>query len=133
MARDTAARVVTYGRQASAAVRAVGEPIEDTSGVRFELEAAGERRQVALGFSGRHNVGNALAAAAAGVVLGFSLDEVVRGLQSARPEKGRRAWRGVGIVRILAVICGAYPAQVRAALAPAAVARGGRRLGADCA
>ena len=120
MARDTAARVVTYGRQASAAVRAVGEPIEDTSGVRFELEAAGERRQVALGFSGRHNVGNALAAAATGVVLGFSLDEIVRGLLSARPVKGRCVWRDATY--------NANPASVRAALETAAVARNGRRL-----
>src|SRR5213593_2228441 len=128
MARDTAARVVTYGRQASAAVRAVGEPIEDTSGVRFELEAAGERRQVALGFSGRHNVGNALAAAATGVVLGFSLDEIVRGLQSARPVKGRCVWRDAGPVRILDDTYNANPASVRAALETAAVARNGRRL-----
>ena len=128
MARDTAARVVTYGRQASAAVRAVGELIEDTSGVRFELEAAGERRQVALGFSGRHNVGNALAAAATGVVLGFSLDEIVRGLLSARPVKGRCVWRDAGPVRILDDTYNANPASVRAALETAAVARNGRRL-----
>src|SRR5262249_22597550 len=69
MARETTARVVTYGRQASATVRAVGDPIEDVSGVRFRLGVAGERRDVELGFSGRHNVGTALAAPATSVGL----------------------------------------------------------------
>src|SRR5262249_58938555 len=107
---------------------AVGDPIGDASGVRFRLEVAGERRDVALGFSGRHNVGNALAAAATGVVVGFTLDEIVRGLQSARPVKGRCIWRDAGPVMILDDTYNANPASARAALETAAMARNGRRL-----
>lgn len=128
MARETGARVITYGRHATATVRSVGASIEDTAGMRFTLEVAGERREVALGFSGRHNVTNALAAVASGVVLGFSLEEIVRGLEAARPVKGRCVWRDAGPVQILDDTYNANPASVRAALETAATARNGRRL-----
>ena len=128
MARETRARVITYGRLATATVRAVGDPIEETGGMRVTLEVNGERREVALEFSGRHNVTNALAAAASGVVLGFSLEEIARGLQAARPAKGRCVWRDAGDVRILDDTYNANPASVRAALETVAAVRNGRRL-----
>ncbi|MEK7701322.1 MAG: UDP-N-acetylmuramoyl-tripeptide--D-alanyl-D-alanine ligase, partial [candidate division NC10 bacterium] len=64
MTRDAAARVVTYGRAATAQVRAVGDSVEDARGVTFTLEAGGARAAVTLTLAGRHNVANALAAAA---------------------------------------------------------------------
>src|SRR5215470_5953069 len=52
MARDTQARIVTYGRAASAHVRAVGEATDDEEGLRFTLEAGGERQLVTLALAG---------------------------------------------------------------------------------
>jgi UDP-N-acetylmuramoyl-tripeptide--D-alanyl-D-alanine ligase len=127
MARDTAARVLTYGRSASAAVRAV-EEVEDEAGLRVTIENLGRRRTVRLAFAGRHNVGNALAAAAAGVALGLDLDEIARGLEAARPLKGRCLWRPAGDVLVLDDAYNANPASVRAALDTAVAHRRGRRL-----
>jgi UDP-N-acetylmuramoyl-tripeptide--D-alanyl-D-alanine ligase len=126
MARDTTARVITFGRAAAADVRADGDA-DDADGVRFTLESRGERVSVTLAFSGRHNVTNALAAAAAGVALGFPLGDIGRGLEAARPVAGRCIWRRAGDVRLLDDTYNANPASVRAALDTLAAHRGSDR------
>ena len=128
MARDTRARVVTYGRGGTAAVRAVGEPVDDERGLRFTLEAGGARQEVTLGLAGRHNVINALAAAAAGVALGIPLADVARGLADVRPVAGRCVWRQAGAVSILDDTYNASPVSVRAALDTVDAHRRGRRV-----
>ncbi|MGH7392830.1 MAG: UDP-N-acetylmuramoyl-tripeptide--D-alanyl-D-alanine ligase, partial [Candidatus Rokuibacteriota bacterium] len=128
MARDTVARVVTYGRAESAAVRVAGDVAEAAAGPAFVVEAGGARERVRLAFAGRHNIGNALAAAAAGVALGLPLPDVVRGLEAARPAKGRCVWRRAGDALVLDDTYNANPASVAAALDTASASRGGRRL-----
>jgi UDP-N-acetylmuramoyl-tripeptide--D-alanyl-D-alanine ligase len=128
MARETRARVVTYGRSGHAQVRAVGDVVEDERGLTFALEAAGERQDVTLALAGRHNVTNALAAAATGVALGLPLADVVRGLGGVRPVAGRCVWRQAGEVTILDDTYNASPVSVRAALDTAAAHRRGRRV-----
>src|SRR5687768_2358246 len=76
MARDCAGRVVTYGVAPTATVRAVGEVTDGETGLRFALEVAGRRVPVALTLGGRHNVTNALAAAAVGVALKLDLEDI---------------------------------------------------------
>jgi UDP-N-acetylmuramoyl-tripeptide--D-alanyl-D-alanine ligase len=126
MARDTAATVVTCGRDPAARVRAVDEA-DHEDGLRFTLTVDGARQPVSLAFAGRHNVGNALAAAAVGVVHGFPLDAIAAGLAAARPVKGRCIWRTAGGLRLLDDTYNANPGSVRAALDTAvAAARGGR-------
>ncbi len=129
MARDAKGRVITFGRAATAQVRAAGEIAEDAQGVTFPLDVAGTRRTVRLGLAGRHNVTNALAAAAVATALGFALDEIARGLAAARPVAGRCVWRDAGDVRILDDTYNANPVSLRAALDTAAARRaaaGGR-------
>jgi UDP-N-acetylmuramoyl-tripeptide--D-alanyl-D-alanine ligase len=128
MARDTAARVITYGLAASAAVRAVGDVVEDARGLTFMVDAMGRRERVSLGFAGRHNVTNALAATAIGVAVGLDLPAIAAGLERARPAKGRCVWRDVAGVRILDDTYNANPPAMRAALATAAAHRGASRL-----
>ena len=128
MAVDAVAPVVTFGRAAGATVRTVGEITEGPHGLAFTLEAGGERQPVQLAFAGGHNVTNALAAAGAGLAVGLSMPEIVRGLAAARPVKGRCVWRWAGGVRILDDTYNANPASVKAALDTAAAHRGPSRL-----
>ena len=123
MARDARAPVITYGRSAAADVRATGEPVENARSLTFTLESGGARAPVTLAFVGRHNVTNALAAAAVGVALGWPLDEIARGLGEAWPVAGRCVWRDAGGVRILDDTYNANPVSVRAALETAAARR----------
>ncbi len=128
MARETAARVVTYGRDAAATVRLAGDAVEGADGLALTIETAGARQSVRMAFAGRHNAGNALAAAAVGLALGLTLDEVARGLEAARPAKGRCVWRRAGETLVLDDTYNANPASVAAALETAVAHRGGRRL-----
>jgi UDP-N-acetylmuramoyl-tripeptide--D-alanyl-D-alanine ligase len=128
MARLTAARAITYGRAAGAAVRALDDVREDDAGLGFTLAVGDGQAPVRLAFAGRHNAINALAAAAAGVALGFGPREIAEGLAQARPVKGRCVWRTAGDVRILDDTYNANPGSVRAALDTAVAHRGGRRL-----
>lgn len=89
---SSAGRVVTFGFSRQADIRAsdVEQSIAaDGFGLRFNLWSGGERRAVQLRLAGRHNVSNALAAAAAAQVAGASLDAIVNGLGAVRAVKGR--------------------------------------------
>jgi UDP-N-acetylmuramoyl-tripeptide--D-alanyl-D-alanine ligase len=73
-----------------------------------------------LHIAGRHNVRNALAAAACALAAGAPLDAVVRGLESFEPVKGRSRALGVKLgPRTLTLIDDTYnanPDSVRAAI-----------------
>jgi len=123
MAAEAGGRVIRIGFGPEAQVRA-GEDIQErVGGIDFTLEIEGWPRPVRLAFSGRHNVANALAAAGVGVALGLAIEEIVAGLEAARPAKGRLVWRWAGSIRILDDSYNANPASVSAALATLAVAR----------
>ncbi|PYM17013.1 MAG: hypothetical protein DMD81_10870, partial [Candidatus Rokuibacteriota bacterium] len=128
MRRDTSATVLTFGRAREADVRLVDEIREDAGGLGFTFEARGVRQAARLAFAGRHNVANALAAATVGIALGFSPDEIARGLATARPVAGRCVWRTVGGARILDDTYNANPVSVAAALDTVGAHRGSSRL-----
>lgn len=56
---------------------------------RFFIQAAGKQVQVNLRLLGKHNQMNALAATAAALALGVSLETVREGLETLQPVKGR--------------------------------------------
>lgn len=58
-------------------------------GITFNVKYKGEDRQLRLGIPGRFSVYNALAAATAALALGFSLEDIEKGLVIARGVKGR--------------------------------------------
>jgi UDP-N-acetylmuramyl pentapeptide synthase len=106
----------------------VGDVADDGGGVGFTLDTGAGRAAVRLAFAGAHNVTNALGAAAAGVALGIDLDDIVAGLERARPVKGRCVWREAGPVWVLDDTYNANAVSVRAAYAAAAARRGQGRL-----
>jgi len=80
-------RLIRYGIERAADVRA--RIIESGARERFELGIADAACEIALPLSGRHNVMNALAAAAAATALDVSMSTIQRGLETAPPVKGR--------------------------------------------
>ncbi|HEX9437029.1 MAG TPA: UDP-N-acetylmuramoyl-L-alanyl-D-glutamate--2,6-diaminopimelate ligase [Candidatus Limnocylindria bacterium] len=86
--RAQPARVVTYGIDALADVQA--EVLAaDASGSRFTIEAFGARTELDLPLVGRFNVHNALAACAAGIAAGATLEQARTALARAKPVAGR--------------------------------------------
>jgi UDP-N-acetylmuramoyl-tripeptide--D-alanyl-D-alanine ligase len=116
MASRTGARPVTYGFADDAQVR--GEAVVSTGlgGMRFRLVTAVGSREVAIPALGRLAVHNALAAAAAGLVAGMTLDEVTPGLAARTAAPHRSAVIHAGGVVIIDDAYNASPGSVRAAL-----------------
>jgi UDP-N-acetylmuramoyl-tripeptide--D-alanyl-D-alanine ligase len=88
----TRAAVSTFGIEAPADFRAVQvtERLTDAGFcTSFTLRAPQGERAVTISLGGRHNVRNALAAAAAAVAAGASLDDVAAGLAAMQPVVGR--------------------------------------------
>ncbi|MDH3227404.1 MAG: UDP-N-acetylmuramoyl-tripeptide--D-alanyl-D-alanine ligase [Thermoleophilia bacterium] len=128
-ARSRAATVLTFGLDASADCAAIGEIHAGPTGSRFEMRLPeGERVQVDLPLAGRHNVVNALAAAAAAYALGVSAPDIRAGLGSAHGVRGRLSvLPGRGGAAIIDDSYNANPASTRAALDYLAGC-GGRRI-----
>jgi UDP-N-acetylmuramoyl-tripeptide--D-alanyl-D-alanine ligase len=97
------------------------------TGQRFTLAAAGGEVRVELPLPGRHNVANALAAAAAALELGVSLADVAGGLAEFAPAGMRMAVRRAGGVTIIDDTYNANPASVVAAVATLRELAGGGR------
>jgi UDP-N-acetylmuramoyl-tripeptide--D-alanyl-D-alanine ligase len=84
LASRTRAQVVRYGVHArSADVVAEGVTLDDELRARFTLRSAWGSTPVRLAVRGRHQVGNALAAASAGLALGVSIERVGEALAGA--------------------------------------------------
>ncbi|HEX3895927.1 MAG TPA: UDP-N-acetylmuramoyl-tripeptide--D-alanyl-D-alanine ligase [Rudaea sp.] len=80
-------RVIRFGVRGDADVRA--ENIRLGTETRFELVVRKEHVEIALPLNGRHNVQNAIAAAACAIALDVSIELIKRGLESAPSVKGR--------------------------------------------
>lgn len=83
MASATAARVLTFGQEAGE-VRAAHVSLDEHLHATFELRSPWGAAHVHLAVAGRHQVVNALGAAAAGLAMGVELEAVVEGLSGAR-------------------------------------------------
>jgi UDP-N-acetylmuramoyl-tripeptide--D-alanyl-D-alanine ligase len=87
----TRARVVTFGLDQPADFSAADlhTTIDEGFVTRFTMRTPAGSTPVELHLAGRHNVTNALCAAAAAVCAGASLDDVRTGLATMRPVPGR--------------------------------------------
>lgn len=105
---------ITYGKRGH--VRARSWRMGGPRGQEFVLQAGRGRCRVRLNFLGRHNITNALGAAALTLGAGAALAAVRRGLATVRPFPMRmqsEAWRGIGIINDT---YNANPASMKAAL-----------------
>jgi UDP-N-acetylmuramoyl-tripeptide--D-alanyl-D-alanine ligase len=99
--RDFDGKAIYFGTAATADPRAVQVVELGAEGMRFVIEAGEDRAPATLQLLGRHNVLNALAAVAAGLASGISLDECVRALAglTAGDKRGvQQQWNGAAIV-----------------------------------
>lgn len=128
MASRTRSRTVTFGTATHADVRAEEVSVSAEGTASFTLVLAEGRAQVSLRIPGEHLVSDALAAAAAGSVLGVGLQETASALSSARGP----AWRMEVIDapegwRVLNDAYNANPASTAAALKTLVTMGRGRR------
>ena len=116
MAARTRARSMTYGFAPDADVRAEHLESLGPRGMRFELRSPAGRGRMTIPTLGRHAVHNALAAAAVGIVAGYSIDDVARGLAGASTSAHRGELLDAGPITILDDSYNASPRSMRAAM-----------------
>lgn len=126
--RAGAARTVSFGFSAAADFTAQNiQPVvrKGRPGFAFNLHCPAGEVSVVLPLAGRHNVMNALAAAAATVAMGVELDTVRAGFALAENVPGRlRAFRSVAGAVIFDDSYNANPDSVAAAIAAMAEFKG---------
>lgn len=106
---------LSFGLEQGADVSARWEPDEDCT--RVSLKTPLGCVDTTLALPGRHNVMNALAAAASAVATNLSLESIAAGLSAAKPVRGRMQMRRAGSgARILDDTYNANPSSLRAAL-----------------
>ena len=126
-ARDAGARVVTYGTEGAADVRAT-RVAEDGRGIHADIDAPGGAATLDLRLAGRFNVHNALAVVALGEALGLDPTAVRDGMAGLEVVPGRMERVDVGQPFGVIVDFAHSPASLATVLdllAPAAAARGG--------
>ncbi|MDV6327934.1 UDP-N-acetylmuramoyl-tripeptide--D-alanyl-D-alanine ligase [Idiomarina sp. Sol25] len=100
----------TFGLSDSADVYASDVTLNGEGHPSFTLHLGGETKPLELKLSGRHNVLNALSAAAAASELGISLNDIVAGLQTVEPAQGRLT--SIKVSEHLRIIDDTYNASV---------------------
>lgn len=111
-------KIVTFGLNAhDADVKAADLQLQDNSCYRFQLMHAEASLSVKLNVMGRHNVMNALAAAALVIAAGLPMSLVVAGLESFQAVKGRMcSLPGIAGARVIDDSYNANPGSVKAAI-----------------
>ena len=129
-ARAAGARLLTYGTDAAADIRAVAVE-EDAHRLRVRFDAPSGIAAVELRLAGRFNVHNALAVVALGDALGLDPAAVRAGLESVPGVPGRMERIDAGQPFSVIVDYAHSPASLRGVLdllAPVAAARGGAMI-----
>jgi UDP-N-acetylmuramoyl-tripeptide--D-alanyl-D-alanine ligase len=116
MAGRTRARVVTYGFEPGAEISADDIVSEGFAGMQFRLVTPSGERRAAIPSLGRLAVHNALAAAAAGLAAGMTLDEILPGLAVTSTAPHRSAIVRARGMTIVDDSYNASPGSMRAAL-----------------
>lgn len=116
MAGKTPARVFTYGLDPTADIWADQIVSHGLEGIAFRAHHAGEAVTLRLPLLGRHSVHTALAAAAAGILLGLGWDAIVDGLRDESAQLRLLAVPGVNGATLIDDTYNASPVSTLAAL-----------------
>ncbi len=121
--------ILTFGLAAGADVRAQALFLQESGCYGFDLMYQNESVAVRLNVLGRHNVCNALAAAAVSISAGLSLSQIASGLGKFSAVKGRMfSSQGVNGALVLDDSYNANPGSVRAAISMLSELNGERTL-----
>lgn len=117
MAEIAVAPVTYYGTGAEAEVRALDVTVDPEGHPSFTLAVPSGSVAVELAIPGRHNAYNSAAAAAVGLHLGLTLEEVARGLSEARPSAMRmEVFESASGITVINDAYNANPTAMRVAL-----------------
>lgn len=115
--RAGARSVLSFGFCEQADVRALALTQDGRGCPQFQMQGPWGNLEVQLNLLGRHNVANALAAAAVTYAMGIVPSAIQQGLQAVQPVKGRAVTSlGLGSVRLIDDSYNANPVSMMAAI-----------------
>lgn len=116
-AQSSGARQLTFGRSSAADVQLLEENSLGRDGFNLSIRVEGKAHPVRLHFIGSHNALNATGAFALALALGYTAEECVRGLESARPHAMRlQLVEAEGGITVMNDAYNANPSSMAAAL-----------------
>ncbi|MGO9086699.1 MAG: UDP-N-acetylmuramoyl-tripeptide--D-alanyl-D-alanine ligase [Candidatus Sulfotelmatobacter sp.] len=126
--RDFKGRVVTYGRAATADVRAENVESQGAEGSTFDVVTAGGRQPARLPLVGEHNILNALAVVAVGLARGMTLAESAAALATLAPADKRGQVLKLGNITVINDCYNSNPKALHAMVDALAAMHAGRRI-----
>jgi UDP-N-acetylmuramoyl-tripeptide--D-alanyl-D-alanine ligase len=126
--RDFKGKVVTYGTQAMADVRAENVHTRGAEGSEFDVNIAGTREHARLPLVGEHNILNALAAVAVGLVRGMKPSEAVVALATLAPPDKRGQVLQLGNITVINDCYNSNPKALNAMVDALAAMKAERRI-----
>lgn len=126
--RDFKGKVVMYGTQATADVRAENVHARGADGSTFDVVTPAGREHAVLPLVGEHNVLNALAAVAAGLALGLKLSEGAAALATLAPPDKRGQVLQLGNITVINDCYNSNPKALRAMIDALAAMKARRRV-----
>jgi UDP-N-acetylmuramoyl-tripeptide--D-alanyl-D-alanine ligase len=116
MAQRTRAEVVSFGTSPDARVRGERVTLDERGRPNFRIVIESQGSWVSLSLTGKHQMMNALAAAAAAHAMAFSVEEIIQGLEKATVSPWRMEVTEAGGVLYVNDAYNAGPKSVAAAL-----------------
>jgi UDP-N-acetylmuramoyl-tripeptide--D-alanyl-D-alanine ligase len=115
IAQNKSRNIITFGLASNADVYA--QYAIENGAIRLQLSTPKGEAEMRLHVLGEHNVRNALAASAAAIALGVSLDHIAEGLGNFASVKGRLNWlHGLNGAHLIDDTYNANPDSMRAAI-----------------
>src|ERR1700676_5217567 len=126
--RNFKGKVVTYGTRSMADVRAENIQTRGAEGSEFDVVMASGREHARLPLVGEHNVLNALAAVAVGVIRGLTPSEAVGALATLAPPDKRGQVLQLGNITVINDCYNSNPKALNAMVDALAVMKAARRI-----
>ena len=126
--RNFKGKVITYGSQATADVRAENVQSCGAEGSQFDIITAAGRERARLPLVGEHNILNALAAVSVALARGLKLAEAVAALATLAPADKRGQVLQVGNITVINDCYNSNPKALNAMIDALAAMKAGRRI-----
>jgi len=126
--RDFRGRVITYGTQAMADIRAENVLTHGAEGSEFDVVISGGREHARLPLVGEHNILNALAAVAVGLARGLTAAEAINALSTLTPPDKRGQVLQLGNITVINDCYNSNPKALHAMVDALAAMKASRRI-----
>jgi UDP-N-acetylmuramoyl-tripeptide--D-alanyl-D-alanine ligase len=126
--RDFKGRVIKYGTNSAADVRAENVQSKGTEGSEFDIVIAGAREHASLPLVGDHNILNALAALSVSIACGLKVPDAVAALSTLKPADKRGQVLQLGNITVINDCYNSNPKALQAMVDALSAMKAARRI-----